>query len=161
MISELALIDVVFDPQVKDAPVSDYMNPEVHLVHPDDPLSRAAQLFALYSFRRLPVVENGKLVGIVTRRDLMNFALRHEHVAGRSADRADSRAGTNELKLSGDLALPANRPNKHASMGLGRMYVHHGHSDRLECESHLRLRPDADRGAALDRHGCRRYLRAI
>ena len=75
MISELALIDVVFDPRVKDAPVSDYMNPEVHLVHPDDPLSRAAQLFALYSFRRLPVVENGKLVGIVTRRDLMNYAL--------------------------------------------------------------------------------------
>jgi tRNA nucleotidyltransferase (CCA-adding enzyme) len=76
MISELALIDVVFDPNVKDAPVSDYMNPEVHLVHPEDPMSRAAQLFALYSFRRLPVVENNKLVGIVTRRDLMNYALR-------------------------------------------------------------------------------------
>jgi CBS domain-containing protein len=75
MISELALIDVVFDPQVREAPVSYYMNPEVHVVHPNDALSRAAQLFALYSFRRLPVVENGKLVGIVTRRDLMNFAL--------------------------------------------------------------------------------------
>lgn len=75
MISELALIDVVFDPQVKNALVSDYMNPEVHVVHPDDPINRAAQLFALYSFRRLPVVENGKLIGIVTRRDLMNYAL--------------------------------------------------------------------------------------
>jgi CBS domain-containing protein len=76
IISELALIDVVFDDRVRDAPVSDYMNPEVHVVHPDEPLSRAAQLFALYSFRRLPVVENGRLVGIVTRRDLMNYALR-------------------------------------------------------------------------------------
>ena len=76
VISELALIDVVFDPTVKDALVADYMTAEVHTVHPNDPLSRAAQLFALYSFRRLPVVENGKLVGIVTRRDLMNYALR-------------------------------------------------------------------------------------
>jgi CBS domain-containing protein len=75
MISELALIDVVFNASVKDAPVADYMTPDVHTVHPNDPLSRAAQLFTLYSFRRLPVVENGKLVGIVTRRDLMNYAL--------------------------------------------------------------------------------------
>jgi CBS domain-containing protein len=80
IISELSLIDVVFDPQVKHAPVSRYMNPEVHVVHPDEPLSRAAQLFALYSFRRLPVVEDGRLVGIVTRRDLMNYALRTNHL---------------------------------------------------------------------------------
>ena len=80
VISEWALIDVVFDATVKDALVSDYMTPEVHTLHPDDPLSRAAQLFALYSFRRLPVVENGKLVGIVTRRDLMNYALRTKKI---------------------------------------------------------------------------------
>ena len=76
VISELALIDVVFDSDAKDSPVSEDMTPEVHTVHPDDPLSRPAQLFALYSFRRLPVVQDGKLVGIVTRRDLMNYALR-------------------------------------------------------------------------------------
>jgi CBS domain-containing protein len=75
IISELALIDVVFDANARNARVADHMTPEVHVVHPDDPLSRPAQLFALYSFRRLPVVEEGKLVGIVTRRDLMNYAL--------------------------------------------------------------------------------------
>jgi CBS domain-containing protein len=76
VISELAMIDVVFDSDAKDALVKEYMTAQVHTVHPDDPLSRPAQLFALYSFRRLPVVEDGKLVGIVTRRDLMNYALR-------------------------------------------------------------------------------------
>jgi CBS domain-containing protein len=76
MISEIALIDVVFDPTVKDAPVSKYMTIEVQSVGSHEPLSRAAQLFALYAFRRLPVVDDGKLVGILTRRDLMNYALR-------------------------------------------------------------------------------------
>jgi CBS domain-containing protein len=76
VISELALIDVVFEPDVKAGRVSQYMAEDVQVVSPDEPLSRAAQLFALYSFRRLPVVENGKLVGIVSRRDLMNHALR-------------------------------------------------------------------------------------
>jgi CBS domain-containing protein len=80
VISELAMIDVVFDSDARDALVKDYMNAEVHTVHPDDPLSRPAQLFALYSFRRLPVVDDGKLVGIVTRRDLMNYALRSNEI---------------------------------------------------------------------------------
>ena len=76
MISELALIDVVFDPAVKTRSVTRYMTEEVHSVGPEEPLSRAAQLFALYAFRRLPVVQDGKVVGIFTRRDLMNHALR-------------------------------------------------------------------------------------
>jgi CBS domain-containing protein len=75
MISELSLIDVVFDMAVRSASISEYMTRDVQMVGPEEPLSRAAQLFALYSFRRLPVVENGRLVGIVTRRDLMNHAL--------------------------------------------------------------------------------------
>ena len=67
---------MVFDPAVKDRSVTQYMTEEVQAVGPDEPLSRAAQLFALYAFRRLPVVENGKVVGVFTRRDLMNHALR-------------------------------------------------------------------------------------
>jgi CBS domain-containing protein len=69
----------VFDPAVKHAPVSRFMNPDVHTMKPSDSLSKAAQLFALYAFRRLPVVEDGQLVGIVTRRDLMNYALQTGH----------------------------------------------------------------------------------
>jgi CBS domain-containing protein len=75
LVSELALIDVVFDSAVRNFPVSKYMKTDVYSVHPNEPVSRAAQLFALYDFRRLPVVENGKLIGILSRRDLMNHAL--------------------------------------------------------------------------------------
>src|SRR5689334_5105231 len=71
IISEFALFDVVFDESVRSAAVSQFMTPEVHTVHPDEPLTRIAQLFALYNFRRFPVVENGRLIGIISRRDLM------------------------------------------------------------------------------------------
>ena len=75
MISELQLLDVVFDLEARDLPVSSYLAPNVQCVLPTDSLAHVGQLFALYSFRRLPVVENDRLVGIVTRRDLMNHAL--------------------------------------------------------------------------------------
>jgi len=65
----------LFDPTTRKAPVAEYMDPEVHAIHPDDSLTCAAQLFALYSFGRLPVVEEGKPVGLITRRDLLNFAM--------------------------------------------------------------------------------------
>ncbi len=82
MISEIELIDVVFDEAVKNAPVSKFMTEDVQVVCPDEPLTRAAQLFALFSFRRLPVIERGKLIGIITRRDLMNYTLRSNQVLG-------------------------------------------------------------------------------
>jgi CBS domain-containing protein len=80
MISELALIDVVFEEKVASAPVSNFMTVDVQTVSPHDSLARAAQLFALYAFRRLPVVENEKLVGIITRRDLMNYAIQSKQI---------------------------------------------------------------------------------
>jgi CBS domain-containing protein len=76
VVSEQDLIDVVFDSASRHAPVSQYMTPDVPCVQPADSLSRAAKLFALYPLRRLPVVEEGTLVGMVNCRDLMNHSLR-------------------------------------------------------------------------------------
>lgn len=75
-ISELMLIDIVFNETITDVPVARYMTIGAHVVQPNDSLARAARLFALYDIQRVPVVEDGKLVGGLARCDLMNYVLR-------------------------------------------------------------------------------------
>ncbi len=74
-ISEPSLMDVLFDENSRSAPVHEYMTLDVHVIRPDDSIANAAMMFTLYGVRRLPVVKNGELVGIVTRRDLLRHAL--------------------------------------------------------------------------------------
>lgn len=51
--------------------VQDYMSKDVTTITPDADLFRVAELFLKNSFRRLPVVEDGILVGQVSRRDVL------------------------------------------------------------------------------------------
>lgn len=75
IISQLALMDVLFDHAMRDVPVSECMTREVHSTGPDDSLSHVAHMFILYGIRRLPVVEDGALVGIVSCSDLLRYAM--------------------------------------------------------------------------------------
>jgi len=50
--------------------VADCMTPEPACVTPDDTLTRAVALMEAGDFRAVPVVRNGKLVGIITDRDI-------------------------------------------------------------------------------------------
>jgi CBS domain-containing protein len=75
ILSEQSLLDVLFDMSCRHAPVSDFMTTSVHVVEPGDSLEHAAHMFDLYGIRRLPVVEDGKLVGILTRHDLIRHVL--------------------------------------------------------------------------------------
>ncbi|GIW31933.1 MAG: hypothetical protein KatS3mg071_2107 [Meiothermus sp.] len=50
--------------------VKDFMTPDPQVVTPDVAVPEAAQIMKKGGFRRLPVVEEGRLVGIVTDRDL-------------------------------------------------------------------------------------------
>lgn len=57
-------------------PVADFMTREVHCVHPEDSLMDVGELFATSPFRRAPVVENGILVGLISRRDVLRALTR-------------------------------------------------------------------------------------
>ena len=52
--------------------VADYMSAPVHTVGPDDSLMDLAELFAASPFRRCPVVEEGRLIGLICRRDVLS-----------------------------------------------------------------------------------------
>ena len=55
--------------------VREYMQTKVVTVTPDTPLEEAEKLMNDFNIRRLPVVEDGKLVGLVTKHRLKRLEL--------------------------------------------------------------------------------------
>lgn len=51
--------------------VRDFMSTEVMTVDADTPVIEIAEHFANRNFRRLPVLESGRVVGVVSRRDVL------------------------------------------------------------------------------------------
>lgn len=56
---------------LKLRPVRDIMTKTVHSISPGDSLEKASGMMVKYHVNRLPVIENGKLVGIVARSDII------------------------------------------------------------------------------------------
>jgi CBS domain-containing protein len=55
-------------------PVSQVMHREpIHAVKPEDDLNAAMKLIAQYDLNQIPVLNQGKLVGILTRADVINY----------------------------------------------------------------------------------------
>ena len=57
--------------EVMSWPVSKVMNKDVLYAEPETPLTRVLELMVKLRTRGVPVVDNGKLVGVVSRTDLM------------------------------------------------------------------------------------------
>jgi CBS domain-containing protein len=71
VITEFAMLAMVYDHSVQCQSVSNHMTREVIVVDADDPVSRIADLCIVHRVRRVPVMRDGRLVGLIARRDVL------------------------------------------------------------------------------------------
>ncbi|MEG3901592.1 CBS domain-containing protein [Microcoleus sp. B4-C5] len=64
-------IDIALHHGFSHAPVKGYMSPQLKTIAPDTLLPEIESLMVTYDIGRLPVLENGQLMGIVTRTDVL------------------------------------------------------------------------------------------
>ena len=69
--------------------LADVMTPQPQTMHPDEPFLKALRLMHKRGFRHLPVVENGRPLGVVSARDALDDDLYELRVA--MAQREDER----------------------------------------------------------------------
>ena len=73
VISEIDIIDLVYKADIEASRVRDHMTREVRTLDADASLDEAASMFCAQAIRRIPVVQDGRLIGILSRRDLIRF----------------------------------------------------------------------------------------
>ena len=75
VISEFDLLKLVYSPEMEFDRVGDHMSTKLLTVTPDEPLIEIVDIFMSHPIRRLPVISEGKLVGLISRHDLIRFVL--------------------------------------------------------------------------------------
>jgi tRNA nucleotidyltransferase (CCA-adding enzyme) len=109
------------------APVTGFMTRDVIVVAPDTKLSELETLLATRGVGRLPVVENGRLIGIVTRKDVLSAEHGESYLAGRVASAHPEatqrfRAGVAHL-LPQEVADALHRLGEHVAQEGHRAFV--------------------------------------
>src|SRR5207237_10908712 len=67
------LLEVMYDPNVNSTRIPDCMTRGVFTNEEDAFLGKAANLLVVHRIRRIPVVKGRRVVGIISRRDLLQY----------------------------------------------------------------------------------------
>lgn len=76
VISDKDLLRLLYSAKQEDGTVADYMTREVTCFEDSDSLTDICESLMNNVFRRVPILSKGKLVGIVSRSDLIRFILK-------------------------------------------------------------------------------------
>lgn len=63
---------------LRSRPVADFMSTDVVTIHPEAPIMSAGGIMLARNFYRLPVVEDGALIGLVTRKHIFGQILQYQ-----------------------------------------------------------------------------------
>jgi CBS domain-containing protein len=85
IVSEYQLLAVIYDEEFKNQPIKELMTNEVLTVEEDTLLTEIANLFIVHRIRRLPVLRDGELVGQISRRDIIRFAVQNRDAVQENA----------------------------------------------------------------------------
>lgn len=73
IVTEYDLLSLLYLPELEHRTVSEVLSREVVTVDEEELLTDVAERFLDAGLRRLPVVSNGRVTGIISRRDLVRF----------------------------------------------------------------------------------------
>ncbi len=71
IVTEFALLAIVYDEKIRQETISEHMTADVLTIEADDPISKIADMCIVHRVRRVPVMENGRIVGMISRRDVL------------------------------------------------------------------------------------------
>ncbi|QDU57114.1 CBS domain-containing protein [Aeoliella mucimassa] len=71
VLTEYGLLAMVYDKQIMNNTVAQHMTREVISVEANEPVNHVADQFILHRVRRLPVIRQGKLIGLISRVDVL------------------------------------------------------------------------------------------
>jgi CBS domain-containing protein len=74
IITEYAMLAITYDPKIVGDAVSRHMTKDVISVDVDDRAQKIADAFILHRIHRVLVKKDGKLAGVISRRDLLKAA---------------------------------------------------------------------------------------
>ncbi|MGJ5632350.1 CBS domain-containing protein [Nostoc sp. CALU 1950] len=92
-------LDIALHHGFSHAPVKGYMTRNLKTITPDTTLPQIESLMVTYDIGRLPVLENGQLVGIVTRTDVLRELHQERDEDGEGDEEERERGGKSNINL--------------------------------------------------------------
>jgi CBS domain-containing protein len=71
IVTEFALLAIVYDEKIRQETISEHMTANVLTIEAGDPISKIADMCIVHRVRSVPVMENGRIVGMISRRDVL------------------------------------------------------------------------------------------
>ena len=76
IVSEKDMLKLLYSEEIGDRPVSDIMTKDIKTFDEDDDLFDIYEYLMENNFRRVPILSQGKLTGLISRRDIIKFILK-------------------------------------------------------------------------------------